>query len=219
MELLDGFDLETLVTRFGPLPAERAVHLLKQVCHSLGEAHDAGLIHRDIKPANVYVCRFGRDVDFVKVLDFGLVKSQDEGQTLVAVTADHVVRGTPGFMSPEQALGDRPVDARADIYAVGCLAYWMVTGELVFSGRTPIETLIHHTQTPPVPPSQRTELAIPPSLDEVILACLRKNADDRPAGADALLARLADIETDAAWTHERALQWWELRSPRTAPIA
>lgn len=216
MELLDGFDLETLVSRFGPLPAERAVHLLKQVCHSLGEAHAAGLVHRDIKPANVYVCRLGRDVDFAKVLDFGLVTSQNEGQTLVAATANQVVRGTPGFMSPEQVVGDRPIDARADIYAVGCLAYWMVTGEPVFTGRTVIETLIHHTQTPPVPPSQRTELAIPLSLDEVILACLQKNADDRPASVDVLAARLEKVETNAAWTPERALQWWELRFPRTS---
>ena len=122
-------------------------------------------------------------------------------------------------MSPEQVVGDRTIDARADVYAVGCLAYWMVTGELVFSGRTAIETLIHHTQTLPLPPSQRTELAIPLLLDQLILACLQKNADDRPASADVLLARLADIKTDAEWTPERSLQWWELRSPRKAPMA
>jgi len=220
MELLDGFDLETLVTRFGPLPAERAVHLLKQVCHSLGEAHAAGLVHRDIKPANVYVCRLGRDVDFVKVLDFGLVKSQRESAgSFVAATANQVVRGTPGFMSPEQVVGDRPIDARADIYAAGCLAYWMVTGELVFAGRTVIETLIHHTQTTPSPPSQRTELPVPRLLDALILACLQKDPDDRPASADVLVARLQDVETDAAWTPERALEWWELQSPRKAPVA
>ena len=163
MELLDGFDLETLVERFGPLPAERAVHLLTQVCHSLAEAHAAGLVHRDIKPANVYVCRYGREVDFVKVLDFGLVKSQRDAERRRRQRSPrhHAVGGTPAFMSPEQVMGDRPIDGRSDIYAVGCLAYWLVTGQLVFTGRTAIETMLQHAQATPVPPSQRTELEIP----------------------------------------------------------
>ena len=166
MELLDGFDLETLVERFGPIPPARAVHLLKQVCHSLAEAHAARMIHRDIKPANVYVCRYGREVDFVKVLDFGLVKSQDTTRRAsVDITEHHAVGGTPAFMSPEQAVADRPIDGRSDIYAVGCLAYWLVTGQLVFTGRTAVETILQHVQATPVPASQRTELQIPASLD------------------------------------------------------
>ena len=201
MELLDGFDLQTLVRRFGPLPVERAIHMLLQVCHSLGEAHADGLIHRDVKPANVYVCRYGRDVDFVKVLDFGLVKSQDEGRTMIAVSAEQAVRGTPAFMSPEQALGNRPLDARSDIYAIGCLAYWMISGELVFSGRTAMETVLQHTQTEPMPPSQRTELPIPAALDQLILDCLRKNPDGRPANVDALATRLRAVSTAEPWTH------------------
>ena len=213
MELLDGFDLDTLISKFGPLPAERASHLLTQVCHSLGEAHAQGLIHRDIKPANVYVCRYGRDVDFVKVLDFGLVKSQDTGQTMTGVTTEHVVRGTPAFMSPEQALSNRPIDGRSDLYAVGCLAYWLVTGELVFAGRNAMETLLQHTQADPTPPSQRTELPIPEALDRLILDCLQKNPDDRPATADALAARLAAITTGADWTPKRAQEWWSLHHP------
>ena len=213
MELLDGFDLDTLISKFGPLPAERAIHLLPQVCHSLGEAHAQGLIHRDIKPANVYVCRYGRDVDFVKVLDFGLVKSQDTGLTMTGVTTEHVVRGTPAFMSPEQALSNRPLDGRSDLYAVGCLAYWLVTGELVFAGRTAMETLLQHTQADPAPPSQRTELPIPEALDRLILDCLQKNPDDRPASADVVTARLTAITTEADWTPERAQEWWNLHHP------
>ena len=213
MELLDGFDLDTLISKFGPIPAGRAIRLLTQACHSLGEAHAKGLIHRDIKPANVYVCRYGRDVDFVKVLDFGLVKSLDPGRTMTGVTAEHVVRGTPGLMSPEQALSDRPLDVRSDLYAVGCLAYWLVTGALVFSGGTPMATLLQHTQSDPAPPSQRTELPIPEALDRLILDCLQKNPDDRPASADVVAARLAAITPEADWTPERAQEWWSLHHP------
>lgn len=211
MELLDGFDLQALVERFGPAPPERAVHLLKQVCHSLGEAHHHGLIHRDIKPANVYVCRYGRDADFVKVLDFGLVKPQhDQGPTEMDITAEHVARGTPAFMSPEQVIGNRPVDNRSDIYAVGCLGYWLVTGELVFTGRTAMETILNHVQARPEPPSDRTELDIPQSFDELILACLEKDPDDRPPTADALAERLRAIDTEGMWSRERAHQWWDV---------
>ena len=211
MELLDGFDLGTLVERFGPIPQERAVHLLRQVCHSLAEAHAAGLIHRDIKPANVYVCRYGREMDFVKVLDFGLVKSQrgTERGDVTLTRAQGTIGGTPAFMSPEQALGDRPIDGRSDIYAVGCLAYWLVTGQLVFTGRTAMETMLQHTQATPVPASQRTELQIPASLDRLILDCLEKNPENRPATADAVTARLTAVELAGSWTSEDAWHWWE----------
>ena len=161
MELLDGFDLQTLIDRFGPIPSERAVHLLMQVCHSLAEAHAEGLIHRDIKPANVYACRHGLEVDFVKVLDFGLVKSQNDAIGAAAkLTLDQSIGGTPSFMPPEQVVGDRLLDGRSDIYAVGCLAYWLVTGRLVFTGHTAMEIMVQHMQAKPVPPSQRTELAL-----------------------------------------------------------
>jgi eukaryotic-like serine/threonine-protein kinase len=206
MELLDGFNLQTLIERFGPIPVERAVQLLRQVCHSLAEAHSEGLIHRDIKPANVHICRYGREVDFVKVLDFGLVKSLQEPPSVEG-------GGTPAFMSPEQVLGDRPLDGRSDIYAVGCLAYWLVTGQLVFTGRTVTETLLQHTQAKPIPPSERTELTIPPTFDHLMLACLEKRPDDRPATADAMASQLATIETESLWTAERALHWWGLHHP------
>jgi serine/threonine-protein kinase len=221
MELLDGFDMETLVTRFGPIPAERAINLLIQVCHSLGEAHEAGLIHRDIKPANVYLCRYGREVDFVKVLDFGMVKSQrDDENAETKLTNDHAICGTPAFMAPEQALGSALVDGRTDLYGVGCLAYWLITGQLVFKGRTAMEILMQHTQAMPVAPSARTELGVPPALDEIILACLAKNPDDRPASADTLAEALASVVTDSSWTTPRAQKWWDLHHPsRTAMTA
>ena len=213
MELLDGFDLETLVQRFGPLPAERAINLLIQVCDSLGEAHEEGLIHRDIKPANVYACRYGREVDFVKVLDFGMVKSQrmvEDADT--KLTGDHTVFGTPAFMAPEQVLG-HAIDARTDLYAVGCLAYWLLTGQLVFTGRTAMETMMQHAQAVPVPLSARTELDIPAALDDLIVSCLAKNPDERPASADDLARALASITTRTVWTTQSAHEWWDRHHP------
>ena len=220
MELLDGFDLDTLVRRFGPVPPERAVYLLTQVCHSLAEAHAEGLVHRDIKPANVYTCRYGRDLDFVKVLDFGLVKAEhDVGQTQLSLTGDHGARGTPAFMSPEQVLGDRPMDGRSDIYATGCVAYWLITGQHVFTGKTAMDTMVQHTQMPPVPPSQRSGRPIPSDLDRLILDCLEKNPESRPPTADALAARLAGIETADTWTTERRTTWWSVHDPAAPAVS
>ncbi len=219
-ELLEGFDCDALIKRFGPLPAGRALHLLIQVCDSLGEAHARGLIHRDIKPANVFVCRYGRQVDFVKVLDFGLVKPNardtDHG---AALTADGMVSGTPAFMAPEQVLGDRTLDPRADLYAVGCLAYWLLTGALVFEGATAMEIMIHHARTEPTRPSDRTELPLPASLDDVILNCLAKDPARRPGSADELSARLNDCARElAAWT-PRAAAWWDTHAPVRDQVA
>jgi serine/threonine-protein kinase len=220
MELLDGFDLDTLVRRFGPVPPERAVYLLTQVCHSLAEAHAEGLVHRDIKPANVYTCRYGRDMDFVKVLDFGLVKAEhDVGQTQLSLTGDHGARGTPAFMSPEQVLGDRPMDGRSDIYATGCVAYWLITGQHVFTGKTAMDTMVQHTQMPPAPPSQRSGRPMPPDLDQLILDCLEKNPESRPPTADALAARLARIETADAWTTKRRTAWWNVHHPAAPAVS
>ena len=213
MELLDGFDLDHLVREFGPVPAERAVHLLRQLCSSLAEAHEAGLIHRDIKPANIYVCRYGRDVDFVKVLDFGLVKhGKDNADSSTSLTAANAVSGTPAFMSPEQALGER-LDARSDLYAVGCVAYWLLTGSLVFIGQTPLETVVKHVQDLPEPPSARGEVPIPPALEAIVLDCLAKNPDARPQSADELAARLAAVPLDAPWSADRAGEWWITHRP------
>jgi serine/threonine-protein kinase len=209
MELLDGYDLHALVQRFGPMPAERAVYLLRQVCDSLGEAHEAGLIHRDIKPANIYTCRHGREVDVVKVLDFGLVKHlrpAEPGAELL--TAGNLSGGTPAFMAPEQALGEDRVDGRSDIYAVGCVAYWLVTGALVFEGATPLETIVMHVHAQPDLPSRRTEQPIPAELETLILTCLAKDPQSRPQTADELASRLAAVPLARPWTPERAREWW-----------
>lgn len=215
MELLNGLDLETLVRRHGPLEAARTVYLLRQLCHSLGEAHDIGLIHRDIKPANVYVCRFGRETDWIKVLDFGMVKRRGEtGDSDPKLTADNLVGGTPAYMSPEQALGDA-VDGRSDLYSLGCVAYWMLTGHQVFEGRSPLETMMQHVHQAPVPPSRRTELLIPQDLEAVIMACLAKAPEHRPQTADALTSQLQAIHIEPAWTAERATRWWDTHHPRT----
>jgi tRNA A-37 threonylcarbamoyl transferase component Bud32 len=214
MELLDGFNLDKLVERFGPVPAERAIKLLLQVCDSLGEAHAEGLIHRDVKPANVFVCRYGRRVDFVKVLDFGMVKSQrDVERAETQLTGAHSVVGSPASMAPEQVLGNRPVDGRSDLYGVGVVAYWLITGQPVFEGKTALELMSQHAQAKPVAPSTRTELEIPQALDELILDCLAKDPAQRPPSADALAERLSSIETPSCWTTSRAREWWDRHQP------
>jgi serine/threonine protein kinase len=211
MELLAGCDAAVLVERFGPTPAGRAVHLLRQVCDSLGEAHAAGLVHRDVKPSNVFVCRYGRAVDFVKVLDFGLVKPRVVTGT--QLTADNVVSGTPAFMSPEQVVGKREVDARSDLYAAGCLGYWLLTARYVFEGANPVQIMMGHLKGTPEPPSRRAELPIPEKLDEILMACLEKDPANRPQTADELAAALAGVAGIEEWTLERAERWWERHCP------
>jgi len=210
MELLDGFDLDQLVTRFGPLPPARVIHFLHQVCESLAEAHDAGLIHRDIKPANLYACRHGREVDFMKVLDFGLV-TEKAGPAADSDSGAQVAGGTPAFMSPEQVLGDETVDARSDIYAIGCVAYWLLTGTTVFSGETPIQTMMMQVSMQPDPPSSRAGRAFPRALEAVVLSCLAKEPSERPQTVDALSHQLTEVPLDHLWTREDAVRWWETK--------
>ena len=213
MELLDGLDADALVRRHGPLPSERAVFVLRQVCHSLSEAESCGLVHRDIKPANIFLCRYGEDHDFVKVLDFGLVKGLDGGATPAPdLTAENLVQGTPAFIAPEQALGGVRVDGRADIYATGCVAYWLLTGEYVFTGDTPMAILMHHVSTEPVPPSIRSGRPIPPTLERIVLACLAKDPADRPQTARELARRLEEAEVPEPWSESRAREWWTLHA-------
>jgi serine/threonine-protein kinase len=211
MELLNGISFERYVKEFGPMEPARVVYMLRQVCHSLGEAHSRGLIHRDIKPANVFMCRLGPDDDFVKVLDFGLVKHIESSQGRTMLTLEGATAGTPGFMAPEVALGNPNVDGRSDLYSLGCVAYYLLTGQPVFAGETPVATVLAHVQTPPSPPSARAEFPIPPALDEVILACLAKEPADRPATAAELDRRLADTVPPDAWTADAARTWWDLR--------
>jgi serine/threonine-protein kinase len=220
MELLSGRDLESIVRTFGPMPADRAVFLLRQVCHSLADAHARGLVHRDIKPANIYLCRMGLEYDFVKVLDFGLVKMNQPGslrQTLV--TMDHKTTGTPAYMAPEIILGEAEVDRRADVYALGCVAYYLLTGQLVFEADTPMKMLLQHVQARPVPPSGRTELPIPPELDELVLACLEKDPRSRPQNAEELFRMACACRSCNGWSHEDARGWWEIHLPElTGPL-
>jgi serine/threonine-protein kinase len=219
MELLDGINFEQLVKRFGPQPPARVIHLLLQACDSLAEAHQIGLVHRDVKPTIVFMCRLGLNVDFVKVLDFGLVKSMlPEGET--RVTMEGMTTGTPAYMAPEVAMGNREVDGRADIYGLGCLAYWLLTGQLVFEESTPVAMVIAHVQRPLVPPSQRTELHVPPSLERVVMACLEKDPEDRPQTAIELAALLEQCREDAGgWTTEDAQRWWQVNLPGCAIAA
>ena len=165
MELLEGLSLERLVQDFGAVDPGRTAFLLRQICHSLGEAHGRGLVHRDVKPANILVCRLGPDDDFVKVLDFGLVKHAVEGQTVTMLSMEGTVLGTPSYMAPEMALGRPYMDGRADIYSLGCVAYYLLTGQPVFSGKSPVATALAHLQDAPIPPGLRSEFKIPAALD------------------------------------------------------
>jgi serine/threonine-protein kinase len=213
MELLDGLDADSLLRRFGPTPPERAIYLLRQVCHSLSEAQSCGLVHRDIKPANIFLCRYGEEYDFVKVLDFGIVGAvRDSADTSPVHTRENAVQGTPAFMAPEQAMGTA-VDGRADIYATGCVAYWLLTGQFVFTAETPMGLLLQHAQTPPAPPSARTDLPIPSALDDLVLSCLAKDPTNRPQSARELSLRLAEVEGASAWTQDRAREWWTTHQP------
>lgn len=214
MELLDGLDMDTFVRKFGPVPWNRAVYLLRQVCHSLREAHERGLIHRDIKPANIFICRSGLDYDSVKVLDFGLVRrTTEDPDDETRLTREGFVGGTPAFLAPEAALGKGEVDGRVDIYALGCVSYWLVTGELVFEGTTPMELAMKHVQEGPLPPSKRTELEIPSELDETILRCLRKDPQKRPQSPAELDQLLTNCDPSGSWGQADAAAWWSRHAP------
>jgi serine/threonine-protein kinase len=214
MELLDGIDLDSLVERFGPIPPARAVHVVQQVCASLAEAHAQGLVHRDIKPANIHLCRMGLEHDFVKVLDFGIVKSRQpaaEGRPF-ATAADRII-GTPAFMPPEMATGGA-VDGRTDLYGVGCLGYWLLTGRLVFSGETASEILAQHVNAVPVPPSIHSPFPVEVSLDDIILECLAKDLERRPPDALDAARRFAACDVGDPWTEEHAERWWREHVPK-----
>ncbi len=215
MELLDGIDLDALVERFGPVAWERAVHILRQACASLDEAHRRGVVHRDIKPANIYLCRRGVEHDVVKVLDFGLAKHLEAAAPRAAtkLTRADAVAGTPHYMAPEMALGRGNVDGRADLYALGCVGYWLLTGREVFAAETTTEAILAHVQREPVAPSKVTELHIPEELERTILDCLAKDPSARPSSAGALAARLAAVPATRAWSEESAATWWEQHRP------
>ncbi len=220
MELLEGVNLETLVRKFGPLAPERVVFLLRQACSSLAEAHHRGLVHRDIKPANIYLCHRGMEYDVVKVLDFGIVKKvvADDEPAVRELTRANTVAGTPDYMAPEIAMGATNVDGRADIYALGCVAFWLLTGRLVFQEKTPMAAIVAHVQRQPIPPSDATEFEVPPALDRIILDCLAKDPGARPATADALSTRLAAISFARPWTEQSAFRWWDAYRPSSVSL-
>ena len=221
MEYLPGLTLDELVRQHGPLPPNRAVYLLRQVCSALREAHAQGLIHRDLKPANLMVCERGGVHDVVKVLDFGLVHDveRDPSQDLtksVATLGD--VAGTPAYMAPEVIVGDRPVDHRADLYALGCVAYFLLTGEQVFPRSKPMQSLLDHVNTPPPAPSQHAPVPVPEWLDALVLSCLQKDPDQRPRDADEIVRRIDEHATGDRWTNEEAREWWQTHAPAPAAM-
>jgi serine/threonine-protein kinase len=216
MELLVGMDLETLVRDNGPLPADRVVFITCQVCESLEEAHRSGLVHRDIKPANIHIGRLGLQYDFVKVLDFGLVKSFDKRTAEDSLaTGTGMAPGTPAYMAPELTNGD-PVDGRADIYALGCVAYFLLTGHLVFDGANPLDMIMKHYMEEPVRPSRRAKLLVPAALEDVVLSCLAKDPQGRPQSAADLAKSLKAVPIQQ-WGEEQAKRWWTAHESSPAP--
>ena len=221
MEMLEGMDLESFVKHHGALSPGRCIYLLRQVCESLEEAHRSGLVHRDIKPANIHVGRLGIRYDFAKVLDFGLVKPVKKlSREDTLATAAGIVLGTPAYMAPELSLGE-DVDSRADIYALGCVAYFLLTGKLVFESDNPMRLVVRHMEERPAPPSRRTEQHIPRSLDDAVLGCLAKNPASRTQSAAAFAAALdraaADVEP---WGEAEAAAWWTRQTTApTSPLA
>ncbi len=216
MELIQGIDLQTLVRRFGPLHPGRVAHILCQVSHSLEEAHHAGLVHRDIKPRNILLGRLGLEWDFVKVLDFGLVKSLRPDGAESTATADGTAMGTPAYMPPEVVLGGRSIDGRADLYSLGCTAYFLLTGKTVFDGSNAAAFAIAHVSAPVPPMSSRTELAVPSSLDEIVMQLLEKDRAKRIPSAKELPHRLLNLPDVPAWPAEAAEQWWATHMPGAA---
>jgi serine/threonine-protein kinase len=214
MELLHGLDFESLVRRFGPVGPARTVHLLRQACVSLAEAHAHGLVHRDVKPTNLFTCWMGLEPDFVKVLDFGLVKGELAGEGSVTLTAPDITTGTPAYMAPELAQGGE-VDGRADVYALGCVAYWLLTGRMVFEETNPTRMILAHVRETPKAPSVHSEFKIPESLDALILDCLEKDPARRPQNANALARRLSlcGPEFAAPWSRDEAERWWREHVP------
>lgn len=215
MELLDGVDLQTLVDRYGPLEQSRVVHILIHVCESLEEAHRDGLVHRDIKPRNILLCRLGLQYDFAKVLDFGLVKSLAPSDASL-MTLDGSATGTPAYLAPEVAMGETKIDGRADLYSLGCVAYFLLTGELVFNEQTQTALALAHVQKKPVPLSERTELPVHPCLEKIVMQLLEKSSSDRPRSAQELSRQLRTITAIPQWSKEQAMSWWQTNLPETA---
>jgi serine/threonine-protein kinase len=204
MEYLEGLTLEELVAADGPQPSGRTVHILHQVLGALAEAHGVGLVHRDIKPGNIILCERGGVSDVAKVMDFGLVK---ELETQGAMTQDGTLIGTPLYLAPE-AIRSSAADARADLYSLGAVAYFLLTGQHVFDGRTVVEICSHHLHTPPTPPSDRLGRPLAADLEAWVLACLEKEPSRRPRSASVAAGRLDRCVLEEQWTPEAGRSWW-----------
>ncbi len=216
MEFLNGTDLQTLVRYTGPLPPARVLYLLQQVCGSLDEAHDIGLVHRDVKPSNIMLTERAGDPDFVKVLDFGLVKELGVNDDVELTTAD-TLAGTPLYISPEAINDPRTVGPASDLYALGAVGYFLLTGKPVFTGRNLVEVCGQHLHRCPKPPSQRLGQPLPGDVETVILACLAKKPSERPASGGELAAELAQCKDATDWGPVQARQWWAAQ-PDLRPV-
>jgi serine/threonine protein kinase len=219
MELLEGANLAEVMAIGGVMPPARVIHVLEQLSGALAEAHGIGLIHRDIKPSNIILTEQGGVPDVVKVVDFGLVKEMSQatsGQepTARAITEANSIAGTPLYMAPEAITEPSKIDGRTDLYALGAVGYFLLTGQDVFTGANSLVILGHHLHTPPVPPSQRLGAPVPPDLEQLILACLDKDPSRRPAGARALQSALRDLREASAWTEDDARKWWRVNGER-----
>jgi len=217
MEYLPGMSLADLVERHGPLPPARAIYLLRQVALALGEAHEAGLIHRDIKPSNIFAAQRGGMDDVAKLLDFGLVRPESTVASSPRASDEGQILGTPLYMSPEQATGSRVLDARSDIYSLGAVAYFLLTGQPPFNAETAIEAIIAHTRDPVVPLS-RIRAEVSADLDAVVLRCLSKSPDERFPTAEALEIALGRCAAASAWDKRRARHWWHDGVPERSPL-
>jgi serine/threonine-protein kinase len=220
MEYLDGLDLQRVVQEHGPLPPARVIYILAQIAGALSEAHRAGLVHRDLKPANVFLCDRGGQRDTVKVLDFGLVKDTGPNNSDPAQTELNVLIGTPTYLAPESIHSPAEVDARSDLYAVGAIGYFLLTGREVFQGASIVALCIAHLSEKPVRPSERIKREMPADLEALIMRCLAKQPEERPATAAALRQALLACSVPA-WNCEDAEDWWQRLSelgsvPRTA---
>jgi serine/threonine-protein kinase len=207
MEFLPGHNVGELVEEYGPIPPARVVYLMDQVCSALNEAHGIGLVHRDIKPANIFCAYRGGVFDVAKLLDFGLAKPSIESNGEVQLTMEGTVTGSPLFMSPEQARGDERVDARSDIYSLGAVMYYLLTGQPPFMADNPLKVIIAHASADVVPP-RHINPDLPAELEDILMRCLEKDPDDRFQDILELQQALRELAFDESWSSDRAAEWW-----------